>query len=73
VKFCCPKCKHNVINVTYTKEITISEWHDALHLFNDRNYSTSEWLGTCDLCGYGFKAKTLIELLESLETVGAIK
>ena len=72
--FSCPKCKHKVMRLTNLKEITIREWIDADDMADIYDYDfAGEWLGTCDLCGYGFEAKTLAELIENLETVGAVK
>ena len=71
--FSCPKCKHNVMRLTNVKEITFREWIDADDMADTYDYEGGDWLGTCDLCGYGFEAKTLTELIENLETVGAVK
>jgi transcription initiation factor IIE alpha subunit len=72
MKFSCPKCKHDVMNLTNVRELTISEWSDIAYL-HDAYKLKRDWLGTCDQCGYGWQAKSLSELVENLETVGALK
>jgi transcription elongation factor Elf1 len=72
MKFSCPKCNHDTMNLTNVRELTISEWDDIAYLHVAYG-SKAEWLGTCDQCGYGFEANKLSELIESLETVGALK
>lgn len=70
--FSCPKCKNDTMNLTNVRELTISEWDDVAYLHDAYSFK-AEWLGTCDLCGYGFEANTLAKLIENLETVGAVK
>jgi transcription initiation factor IIE alpha subunit len=74
LKFSCPKCKYTVMYISNTKEVLIMEFKDASHLYDIYEYGDDdEWLGVCNQCGYRFEAKTLTELIENLETVGAVK
>ena len=74
MEFRCPKCKYDIMWLRNDKEVMVKTFNDASYLQNIYSYGEKDkWLGTCDLCGYGFEAKTLTELIENLETVGAVK
>ena len=72
--FFCPKCKYDIMCISNVKEVTVGNFKDVAHLQNIYEYGEiDEWLGLCDRCGYGWQAKSLSELVENLQTVGAIK
>jgi len=72
MKFKCSRCGHDVMMLTNSKEMVISEVDSLSHLHDAYKRETNIWVETCRKCGYGYHTDTLKDLFENLQTIGEL-
>jgi predicted nucleic-acid-binding Zn-ribbon protein len=73
MKFKCSKCGHDVMTLTNSKEVAISEFYSVSHLHDIYKRETNMWVQTCRKCGYGCYTDKLTDLFETLKSKGELE